>query len=59
MLENFYTPELSPLVIKLKPSLCLIKRCCVTEYVGVEVQFHAFITAALVGGEFTFNPLSS
>jgi len=54
--ENFCTPEFSPLVLKLKPSLCLIKRCCVTKYVGVEVQFHAFITAVLVGGELYVQP---
>jgi hypothetical protein len=49
ILENFCTPEFGP--IKLKPSLCLIKQCCMTKYVGVELDFHAFITAVLVGGE--------
>ena len=51
ILENFFTSEFGPIVIKSKPSLCLIKQCCMTKYVGVEVQFHAFITVVLVGGE--------
>lgn len=56
ILENFCTPEFGPTVIKLKPSLCLIKQRCMTKYVGVEVQFHTFITAVLVGGELYVQP---
>lgn len=56
ILENFCNPEFGPIVIKLKPFLCLIKQCCMTKYVGMEVQFHAFITAVLVGGELYFQP---
>lgn len=56
ILENFCTPEFGPMAIKLKPSQCLIKQRCMTKYVGVEVQFHAFITAVLVGGKLYVQP---
>jgi len=56
ILENFRTTEFSPIVIKLKPFLCLIKERCMMKYVGVEVQFHAFITAVLVGGGLYVQP---
>jgi len=56
ILENFCTSEFGPIVIKLNSSMCLIKQCCMTKYVGVEVQFHVFITAVVVGGELYVQP---
>ena len=57
ILENFCTPEFGPpIVIKLKPSLCLIKQCYMTKYVGVEVQIQAFITVVIFGCELYVQP---
>jgi hypothetical protein len=37
--------------VKLKLSICLTKHHAMKTYLGVEVQFHAFFTSALHGGE--------
>jgi hypothetical protein len=39
--------------VKAKWSLCVTKYHVMETYVGVEVQFHTFLTSALDGGEWS------
>jgi hypothetical protein len=44
------------MVIKVKLSLCLTKHHAMKTYGGVKVQFYAFLTSVLDGGDWSASP---